>query len=154
MKKQCSKCKRIRAAGCFKKDHRYSKGLFCWCMDCESLYAKSPEVKKRQRKRGRIYRADPINKEKESRRKKQKYAEDPEGFKDRRYKNKYGISLKKFKRTKICLLCKRGVRLVADHNHKTGKYRGALCVTCNLMIAWIERISNSLEKVRKYLERN
>jgi hypothetical protein len=50
MKKKCSKCGKVRSEKVFKKDSRYSKGLFCWCKDCESIYASNPLVLKRGRK--------------------------------------------------------------------------------------------------------
>jgi len=30
-----------------------------------------------------------------------------------------------------CDICKRQTKLVVDHNHKTGKFRGMLCTNCN-----------------------
>lgn len=150
--KQCSKCKRLRSRSLFKKDARYSKGLFCWCIDCEADYSKRPEARIAAKKRWRKYISDPKNREYERRRGRKRYQKDPAKIKDQVLRRQVGISLKKFQRTKRCLLCKRKVRLVADHNHKTGKYRGAICHICNLMIAWFERI-RSFKKIREYLKR-
>ena len=31
-----------------------------------------------------------------------------------------------------CKICRRKRKLVPDHNHKTGKFRGWICVNCNV----------------------
>jgi hypothetical protein len=55
----------------------------------------------------------------------------------------YGITLTEYndlvvKQGGLCSLCGRKTRLVVDHNHKTGKIRGLLCVQCNLFIGFFK----------------
>src|SRR5207237_9266914 len=38
----------------------------------------------------------------------------------------------------ICPICLRKKRLVADHDHTTGRFRGMICIKCNTPIGWIE----------------
>jgi hypothetical protein len=46
------------------------------------------------------------------------------------------IELEEYKKTKICYLCENVFSIenpkVKDHDHYTGKYRGAACRKCNL----------------------
>ncbi len=153
MRKRCSKCGKDRRLRFFDTDPRYRLGVKGWCKDCVRNANSTPVARKRQHKHWEEYVSNPENKEYERVRASKKYHRDPRHVKDLVLKNKHGISLKKFERTKRCLLCKRPVRLVADHNHKTSRYRGALCIMCNLMIAWIERFPNMLRKIKKYLRR-
>ena len=52
--------------------------------------------------------------------------------------NKWGMTLEErdelfAKGCQICGVYKRG-KMVIDHNHKTGEFRGCLCSVCNLEI--------------------
>ena len=53
-----------------------------------------------------------------------------------------------------CFICgkhqsQQNRRLCVDHNHKTGKVRGLLCVSCNAKLGWFE---NNFDKVTLYLD--
>lgn len=37
-----------------------------------------------------------------------------------------------------------------DHDHKTGKLRGLLCLSCNVRLGWLE---NNISTILKYLKR-
>jgi hypothetical protein len=50
-----------------------------------------------------------------------------------------------------CMICRRKVRLVVDHNHSTGKVRGLLCDRCNLLVGFVEE-KKLLRRARKYVE--
>ena len=41
-------------------------------------------------------------------------------------------------------------RLAADHDHKTGKFRGLLCCDCNRKLGWYEKLK---DKINNYLEK-
>ena len=79
----------------------------------------------------------------------------------RRYHVKYGISIEQYEKALdqqkgVCKICGRPpkrLRLAVDHDHKTGRVRGLLCMRCNrrllgrgLEIAWLHR------KAAEYLE--
>ena len=62
----------------------------------------------------------------------------------------------------VCAICKQPevikqnnniIRLAVDHNHKTGKIRGLLCSTCNLLLAHVENRPEILEAIPKYLQK-
>lgn len=150
MKKRCSRCERERLLKFFRVDKRYRLGVSCWCRDCFNRYAQTPEAKKIRNQRWVEYVSIPANREYERVRSLQKY--DPEKAKDRRLR-RIGTSLKKFKVAKRCALCHRKHRLVADHNHKTSLYRGAICHLCNLILGHVERFPKILKRISIYLRR-
>lgn len=154
MRKVCSNCNRKRLLKFFQKDKRYRLGVHCWCKTCTTEYSRRSECKKAGAARWAQYVADPRNREHERRRSLRRYHQNPRHVKDLILQRLHGISLRKFERTKKCILCRRKVRrLVADHNHKTNKYRGALCVTCNLFLGWLEKFPAMLRRIRPYLRR-
>jgi hypothetical protein len=44
----------------------------------------------------------------------------------------------KEKQNDVCAICSRETRLVIDHDHKTGKVRGLLCIRCNTSLGFVE----------------
>lgn len=83
-------------------------------------------------------------------------------------KKRYGITLTEYnkmfkKQNGVCVICKKpetvshhvGVffRLSVDHNHKTGKIRGLLCLKCNRAIGLFEHKIKNLQKAINYLKR-
>jgi hypothetical protein len=150
MKKKCSKCGKTRLLKFFNKDSRYRLRVTGWCKSCFADYGRTPKAKKAQKHRWIEYVSIPGNREYERKRSRLKY--DPEKAKDSRLR-RLGVSLKKFNKTKRCLLCRRSHRLVADHNHRTGLYRGAICHLCNLVLGHIESFPSLLKRLRKYLRR-
>ena len=60
--------------------------------------------------------------------------------KDRRLRTRYGITLEQFEailaaQGGVCAVCKQGDKVFCvDHNHKTLKIRGIICLNCNLRI--------------------
>jgi hypothetical protein len=53
-----------------------------------------------------------------------------------------------------CAICKLPpkTRLVVDHDHKTGKFRGLLCNSCNVGLGYFRDSQQSLQAACKYLE--
>lgn len=58
--------------------------------------------------------------------------------------------------SKLCEICgnppKEGQRLAADHDHKTGKFRGWLCYNCNCAIGMMKDDYRIAIKATVYLE--
>jgi hypothetical protein len=55
-----------------------------------------------------------------------------------------------------CRICGKKTikRLSVDHDHKTGRVRGLLCVTCNFVLGHAKDDVALLRKAIEYLERN
>jgi hypothetical protein len=70
----------------------------------------------------------------------------------------FGLTIKDYetllkKQRGKCAICKghsgrKGSRFAVDHDHKTGKVRGLLCLQCNTKLGWVETNNNA---VLKYL---
>lgn len=60
--------------------------------------------------------------------------------KDRRLRTRYGITLEQFEEVleaqgNVCAVCKKPDKVFClDHNHKTLKFRGIVCLNCNLRV--------------------
>lgn len=60
--------------------------------------------------------------------------------KDRRLRTRYGITLEQFEailaaQGNVCAVCKQADKVFCvDHNHKTLKIRGVICLNCNLRV--------------------
>lgn len=153
MRKKCSRCLHTRKLQFFNKDPRYKKGVAGWCRDCKREYEQTPERKKYHKYRYHQKMQNPKFKEAERVRSSKKYHNNPRKQKSRKYEREYGVSLNRFEKAKRCALCSEKRKLVPDHDHKTGKYRGPLCYRCNLAISQAEKYRGWLTKVRKYLRR-
>ena len=157
--KICSKCETPKPAAQFRKDPRYAGGRFCWCDTCRHEYGSSPEKLAKDRASRKRRFADPKVRQAYNAAVRAKYAT-PAGkrrHKDEMYQRKYGITLAFFesevkKQKRRCKLCGKRRRLVADHNHKTGKYRGAICGICNVAVGRIELVPDFIPKVQEYLK--
>lgn len=66
-----------------------------------------------------------------------------------RYIGTENIILKKF-----CEICGSKGKIVLDHNHKSGKYRGSLCHKCNVGIGLLMEDPLIFKSALKYLKRN
>lgn len=78
-----------------------------------------------------------------------------------RLKQKFNMTINEYdellkKQGNVCAICgkelEKGKRLAVDHNHKTGKIRGLLCVNCNMMLGMSKDNINTLKNAIKYLE--
>src|ERR1035437_1631471 len=52
-----------------------------------------------------------------------------------------------------CEICKDVHPLRLDHDHKTGKFRGWLCGSCNAGLGMLGDTLSAIEKTRRYLKR-
>lgn len=50
-----------------------------------------------------------------------------------------------------CAICRKKAKLVIDHNHKTGKFRGLLCGPCNKGLGFFRDNKRSLIQAIEYL---
>lgn len=80
---------------------------------------------------------------------------------------KYGVSVEGYAallatQAGCCAICGaieshkrngKSCRLAVDHNHKTGRVRGLLCVNCNRLVGIIESRSGLLAKAEIYVKR-
>ncbi len=53
----------------------------------------------------------------------------------------------------FCRICKTETKLVWDHDHVTGKFRGWLCSPCNIGLGMFKDDANRLEEAIKYLKK-
>lgn len=69
-------------------------------------------------------------------------------------KRKYGVARANRPQPDYCEICgKGGRRLVWDHCHQRGHFRGWICYRCNLLLGCAEDDPNYLRKLIAYLER-
>ncbi len=87
----------------------------------------------------------------------------PDRVKRIKLKFYYGISLEKYKEMElsqegVCKICKRkcpsGRDLSVDHDHKTGKVRGLLCMLCNKGLGSFQDNKDNLLVAIQYLNDN
>lgn len=57
-------------------------------------------------------------------------------------------------RPTTCEICGKGGRICFDHDHLTGKFRGWLCVGCNVALGCVEDDIELLGRLISYLESN
>lgn len=85
------------------------------------------------------------------------YRADPEAWKrrvrDNELKRKYGISREEYEVliSKGCGICGGTNKLHVDHDHKTGKVRGALCASCNRGLGMFKDSPALLQAAVEYL---
>jgi ribosomal protein L37E len=68
----------------------------------------------------------------------------------------YGITLEEYEaalKTASCEICGEADRLVLDHCHGTGKARGILCNSCNVMLGIVRDDVSILEAAIRYLQK-
>jgi hypothetical protein len=69
-----------------------------------------------------------------------------------RYRRKYGIDIKNTE-IKPCQLCGGTTKIAYDHSHKTGEFRGWLCMKCNTALGLVNDDIILLKKMIIYLEK-
>lgn len=142
-----------RCSGCQKRKPRTSfpkskGGRYAYCKVCH-------------RDRQRKYRSDHPERVRRANRLTQlKREEHPRQYKTRWWrqylKREYNVSpdeIKALYRSQghRCAICKRKKKLCVDHNHRTGKVRGLLCVDCNTGLGKLGDSLRGLMRAIKYL---
>lgn len=51
----------------------------------------------------------------------------------------------------LCALCYEAPATHIDHDHETGKVRGALCQPCNQGLGWVEKMGAMSPSIQEYL---
>lgn len=54
----------------------------------------------------------------------------------------------------LCALCYEEPATVIDHDHETGRVRGALCAFCNKGLGYIEKMGATSDSIVEYLTTN
>jgi hypothetical protein len=150
--KKCTQCKRVKSVNLFPKIGKSSSRRRSACKSCTSkAYAKwckeNPTLVKAVNSTSR-------NKRRQKRR---------EHSRVYHMKVNYGLTWAQYeemvsKQKGKCAICKKicstGKRLSVDHDHKTNKIRGLLCLNCNQGLGKLGDDIESLQKALKYLEDN
>ena len=69
-----------------------------------------------------------------------------------KYRRRYGIDILVTKK-KPCELCNGTTNVAYDHCHKTGKFRGWLCMKCNTALGLVDDDVELLRRMIMYLNR-
>jgi len=86
----------------------------------------------------------------------------PNSCRNIQLRNKFGITLDVYNKilegqNGVCAICKdeclTGRQLAVDHDHKTGKVRGLLCMECNIGLGKFKDSSELLSKAISYLQK-
>jgi len=73
------------------------------------------------------------------------------GIRAFKYKKKYGIEGIPVGTT--CEICGGAIRIAYDHDHQTGKFRGWLCMKCNIALGLVNDDIELLKKMIAYLQK-
>lgn len=68
-----------------------------------------------------------------------------------KYKRKYNINASEVD-NKNCEICGGNIRMAYDHCHKSGKFRGWLCMKCNTALGLVNDDPKILKKMITYLK--
>lgn len=132
--KKCSKCKIEKEKTEFYKEKRSKQGLQSMCKECFKKWQKSETGKKTARKA--------------------------------HLQQKYDITLQQYdemleEQNNCCAICMKdisvcdkgsGNHLAVDHCHNTGKVRGLLCASCNILLGKAKDNITILQSAVNYLK--
>jgi len=148
--KKCCRCKEDKELDCFPIARRRADGRGSACRICQAKYSKEWAERNPERRRDlcRVYMKANHRRFK---------SQVGEGRRDGRLKRKYGISSLRLEEMKeeqdhCCLICRKKKRLVIDHDHKTGKIRGLLCIRCNQALGLFGDDMDGVKRAYRYLE--
>ncbi len=147
--KICSKCKKRKDVKLFSKNPKLLCGYNSWCKQCENDQAKKWYWNNRHKV---------LKKSKDLK------------FQQERLNYgllyRYNISLEKYnellkKQNSVCAICKNSEsskhqngkikRLSVDHDHRTERIRGLLCMNCNIAIGKLNEDIKLFQKAIDYL---
>jgi len=142
--KKCTKCGIEKELSYFYKCKGGKFGVQSICKECIQKY----QVNNREQQKEYNKNYQLTNKDKIKEDKKEYYLENKNKINNYYLQSKYGITLDQYnemlkKQNNLCIICGkeettiiRGklLNLAIDHNHKTGKVRGLLCINCNHLL--------------------
>lgn len=73
-----------------------------------------------------------------------------EALLERKYQSRYKTRVQ---RTSSCTVCGITSRVVYDHDHNTGEFRGFLCRGCNSALGFAKDNPHTLRELANYLEK-
>jgi hypothetical protein len=87
---------------------------------------------------------------------KAKYDRDPAADRDRRRRRRYGVNAEQFaamlrSQGGVCRICKRLDPNCVDHCHRTGRFRGVLCLKCNSGLGYFREDLELMRAAVQYL---
>ena len=151
--KYCNRCKTLKTTKDFYKNKSTKDGLASQCKNCAAMHRKKWYNKNKER----VLEAG-----------KRHYQNNKDSYREGEYKRKFGITLDDFnilykKQNGVCAICEKPEtakaansnqvrQLSVDHCHKTGKIRGLLCSSCNLIIGRLGDNEESLRKLINYMK--
>ena len=145
--KVCKKCGENKSDDEFYKEARTSSGLTARCKECMKTDASQSYWKNPERAKKRIREAYDYAQRRE-RTLREKYNLTPDDY-ERMFVEQEG-------KCKICGTEDSGhnmtKHLVVDHDEDTGKVRGLLCSSCNLMIGKAHHDTDVLQNAITYLQ--
>lgn len=163
--KICSRCQITKEISEFYSDKRASDGLSCHCKKCQNKA--TIESRNKNRKKWDLYSKKYAFEHKKD--KAEYYKKHKNNYINNRLKNKFGITLNDYNQMLItqngvCAICGKPETsldnysynikaLTVDHNHKTGKVRGLLCMNCNRCLGLLKDNVNTLNNAIKYLQK-
>lgn len=127
----------------------------------ESILAKQKSKRTANLKKAREYGRESIRRQREK--SPERYRAYTRKSKLKQFCEKVGITLEDFHRFNQqqngrCRLCGEppisGFRLLVDHSHITGKFRGLLCTGCNTGLGMFRDNPNLLRKAAEYVEKD
>lgn len=138
--KKCGICKEYKVKEEYNYDEKTCDQWSVLCKKCKTDYT-NDWVKENPNRRKDIHLKSLLNK---------KYKIQREFYDD--------LLEKQGGKCSICgatnTVCKRYSRLVVDHNHKTGRIRGLLCMKCNTLLGNAQDSIETLKNAIKYLQEN
>lgn len=142
MELKCHTCEEIKDESCFSKQTRSKRGFSYKCKKCHNEYSKTKWYPENQKKQ--IESSEKWKRKNKLRCKISKY---------KITDNFEYIEKEYLKCNNICQICKKeDINICLDHCHKTMKFRGFLCQTCNSAIAFLNEDVNILQNAIDYIE--
>jgi len=142
----CTKCGASKPFSGFHNNKSKKDGITNECKVCRA-------------KRTLLYRKKHRNEIRE--RKKRDYRKNPDAWHSAKLRQMYGLTAQEYiqmfeSQNGKCLICKQAEmhrrRLSVDHEHRTKKVRGLLCVKCNAVLGQVGDSPALLRTAANYLE--